>query len=1208
MQPSSRFLALPIHGLAVALALSLIFTLVRVASAVPLDAPVSPENLLAPGPELETTELLLENWTVVSRTTLGDGRHEMIASPRVRNTANAQFATARFSLTEAPAGIEIVDGVVDSTVNVPPVVIHQNAVDVVLQDSITLRAPAGTFDPEATFLAGLYGPGFTWSAVASEKLVPGSGVFVVEDITAGLSNGAPFDDRAPLSGEGLPDPNGYVAEIDEDLGGGLYRFLVKDLSTPLAPGEPGYTEVVTSWEQDLLKNGDGTSFITPFSEYLPTTPDVHGTPYHAALVLIGDPAKRALLPANQQAELPPLDLLPRKFQMLQPGPYYNGSNTRYAFYIQLDLADTEAPSVPVQALAQSGTYIGAFGTNDTIAGPADTMGGGQDDPLAPNHLSDGRVEPQYWPSSGLEIVHGLRMDGQVSLAKVTGRALCRIRRSQRWLDPLVPPYFYQLEASAALDHTVALTATADREISLSGKTRPLIPDFTIPLGTMPVGPLALIFSIESGVDLGANGSLSAAATFNWAQSTSTLCTGGVIGGVDEVTGEKIENPGSYLTSDHTQLPASRTEPFLDVDTQADLDGFVRARVGLNLSVNGLMAIAIDANADARASLHVNPTATPWWNLSTGVDTSISLTGSVIGFDVAAVSSNPPASSAPHLAAASPPDPLGRANGADTHWAKTLTYANLPIADDAVDVVPLPDKGLVMLTTLPGISLLLVELDAFGEEVRRRTLGGVLHTVGHPKRVRLLPDGGLLVFASPVLIRLDAAWNVVWKKNLAAPAGNTLRFYDMDVAPGAGADFAAYFAAVTDTIVGTVPTSAVVLKIDASGASVWAKAYVTQGDEGFYTVRVTSDGGCVAGGKTDAKWNDPREFSFEPPVGGTNPFPDEQDNGYLVRIAPDGSVLWAWSAAALSFNALAVQPDGRIGAASSSSGHGFYDPWRGPGIHVFNSDGSRGGATTISAAGMPQVLAEGNLDDYVRCLTTGTDGGWVLACKTGPSNQAPAASFVAGLTPSLNPRWLIGYDWDDSPREIPERIINRGDSYFFAGLLDDGRVNGADAIDGIMLSCLPDSGLLTLLPSNRLTHGFFSPLTDGFGGMGVANLQVVGGPRAITPAATDVALIVNDYAPGISNPATAISFTPLTDIVPAGPAPQLTIASGPDPGALTLSWPAGSGGYSLFESVDLEDWAPSPLVPEFIGGGFRVEPLVGPEPKMFWRIERTAPAQ
>jgi len=32
-----------------------------------------------------------------------------------------------------------------------------------------------------------------------------------------------------------------------------------------------------------------------------------------------------------------------------------------------------------------------------------------------------------------------------------------------------------------------------------------------------------------------------------------------------------------------------------------------------------------------------------------------------------------------------------------------------------------------------------------------------------------------------------------------------------------------------------------------------------------------------------------------------------------------------------------------------------------------------------------------------------------------------------LSPALYPTWLLGYDWLGSTREVPDRIINRGDS-------------------------------------------------------------------------------------------------------------------------------------------------------------------------------------
>lgn len=1183
--------------------------------AVELDAPVSSTNVLAPGPVEATTEIRLTDWETMSLTTLGDGRHELVARARAGSTVNAHFVSAKFTLTAAPAGIEIVDGLIDSAANVAAnfgaPLLRQPPFTVLLLDTITLRAPAGTFTPEAAFFAALGGAGFTWSKEAAEQPVLASGVFVVEDLVAGLDYGAPF-----LGRRALDDDNHRPPVIHANLGGGVYRFVFPqaDLRTQWPEGTTAYDIAVGSWS-DKLKNSDTTSFFSPFTSAVPTDPIVTVAPTHTALILISDPVKRAALSPEAQALLPPPSDLPRQFvvtgyypQLLPTG------ETICAFNIILNMADPPPLNLPVYAIFQSATLVGAFGTSENESGPADTLGSAQGDPLSPDG-ENGLVAPQYWPQRGIEIADGLRMDGQASLEKIKARVRLRIRFTP-WPDfslPPAPPLNVSLEVAGELTAAASLTVTAEHEIDIGRKTIQVVPPVTLPVAFLPLGPVAIGLSITTRVEGGAEGNISLAGSFGWSQTTKTSFSAVVTGGRDLTTGEAIPITTSF-TGSRSQAPDSQSGPFLDTETTADLRGFISASVGLNVSVIPLASAEVAAGVELFADLHVDPKETPWWGLSTGVDPFISLTGRILGFVIAQVRSQSddlPEVSAPHLAATSPPDPLGRPAGGDIRWAKALTYANLPIAADAIDVVPLPNKGLVMLSTLPSISLLLVELDAYGAEVRRRVLGSILHTTGHPKRVRLLPDGGLLVFASPVVIRLDAAWNVVWKKSLAATAGNTVRFYDMDVAPGAGTDFAAYFAATTALVAGTDPTSAVVLKMDADGAAVWTKAFTAQGEESFYAIRATPDGGCVAGGKTDAAWSDPREDEFRDlyPTQ-TNPFPDETDNGYLVRIAPDGSVLWAWAAAAISFDSLAVQPDGRVGAAGSRFGHGFYEQWKGPSVHLFNPDGSRGGATSFTAIGMPGVHPDGNLDDYAGSITTGTDGGWVLSCKTGPADQTPAASFIVALTPGLYPKWLIGYDWLGSPREVPDRIINRGDSYFFLSLLDDGRLNGAAAVDAILLSCLPDTGLCSLLPSNRLTHGFFGPGTDSFGGRGVIDLEMGGAPRAITPSSGSSSQIaINNYAPNITNPASTTTFTPLTDLIPAGPAPQPCAEAGAA-GAFEITWPAaGAAGYSLFESTDLTEWNLSGIVPQLEAGEYKAPvSTAGPGMRKYWRLERTAPAQ
>ena len=59
----------------------------------------------------------------------------------------------------------------------------------------------------------------------------------------------------------------------------------------------------------------------------------------------------------------------------------------------------------------------------------------------------------------------------------------------------------------------------------------------------------------------------------------------------------------------------------------------------------------------------------------------------------------------------------------------------------------------------------------------------------------------------------------------------------------------------------------------------------------------------------------------------------------------------------------------------------------------------------------------------------------------------------------------------------------------------------------------------------------------------------------------------------------------------------------------LSWPtAGESGYSIFESPDLQAWEPSSLIPTISDGHYIAEPVIGPDPRKFWRIEPTGSTQ
>lgn len=130
------------------------------------------------------------------------------------------------------------------------------------------------------------------------------------------------------------------------------------------------------------------------------------------MVLISDPVKRAALPPEVQAKLPPPGDLPRQLRVSGYYPHLLPDGDHIcAFNITLNMADPPPLNLPVHALFQSATLVGAFGTSENENGPADTLGGAQGDPNSPNG-ENSLVSPQYWPQQGIEITDGLRINGK----------------------------------------------------------------------------------------------------------------------------------------------------------------------------------------------------------------------------------------------------------------------------------------------------------------------------------------------------------------------------------------------------------------------------------------------------------------------------------------------------------------------------------------------------------------------------------------------------------------------------------------------------------------------------------------------------------------------------------------------------------------------------------------------------------------------------
>ena len=1096
---------------------------------------VSSQNILDPSPFLPSDELVLTDWRVISRVSIGGGIDEIVVAPTVLNSNLGQFTGVVIELTRVPAGVEIVDEMLEigDPGSREPVLTPEASLEV--SDGITLRGTADSFAPEPNFLASLSTESFGWTVTARELPVLADGVIVVEHL----------------------QPSGEPPE------GEAWEFLIPNA---------GFTANVTDQGTSALRDAAITMAETYLSNLVT---DSNGEPV-LDNIFISDPALR---PPSNQGIYPPEEWFPNDAII---GGWYGreellpGDRISYQIYFKVtfNLLDLGPLFVDPNAFAKTGTFVGAFGTPEPPFGPPDTLGDTQGDPLSLGTGDVGLTEPQYWSVRNKELTKGVFFSGQMGMSGLSARTLLRLREGQN-------PY---IEMDVKTSYGASFRVRAEREFNIDEETFLLSPEEPIPLAEFPIGPIECRLTLAPSLFMGAGGELSGSAIAGWSENMTSILS--VV----------IENGKSTVDLTHQRTPHHRTGPFLKAETHGQFDAFARARLSLDLTFNNLAGLSAIGSADAVARLTVDSQQDPWWMLESGSRSDVCFNANIIGIILAEKCIDLGELLEPHIQALAGPDPRGRPNAADQHWAKAVTYPSYNVFHDA-DIVPLSDGGLLMGVQYDINTILLLGLDAGGNEVWRKSLGNVIPTFS---ALRALPDGGALVQAEELLIRLDLDHEVSWAKTITPPSLATLLSVEgIEVAPDEF-DFCIYFGG--EIRGGDYPTpQAYVGKLDSNGEVVWVNTYALEGAEFFQDLAVMPDGGVVAAGKTDAPWEDTRDPSI------SEAFPDDRFNSYLARINSDGTARWAKAAVPDTFNTLVVNPSGRIGAVSQN--HGLTDPWRGPGLHVFAADGEFLWASSYAIDNAEEDIELGDtLGDGVVSVTTAPGEGFLIASRTGVFPESTSASHLMALDGNGNPRWAILFDWQDSPSELPVRVIDRGDSSLLLSALDDARVNGGDPIDTLFLTCVPDSGLLELLSANRLDHhNFYKPSVDNFTGKGVLNQLVSGLPKSYTPGVVGIAgVVMEPYSFNITSPNVDPMFISMSDSAPSEAAPIVETSEGPNPDSITVLWPAEPTGYSVFESTDLEDWLLSPQPPIRVGTNLVIEPLIADSPKKFFRLEQTSP--
>jgi hypothetical protein len=249
---------------------------------------------------------------------------------------------------------------------------------------------------------------------------------------------------------------------------------------------------------------------------------------------------------------------------------------------------------------------------------------------------------------------------------------------------------------------------------------------------------------------------------------------------------------------------------------------------------------------------------------------------------------------------------------------------------------------------------LVKTDAWGESLWARTYGGTGDNEGYS--VQQTTDGGYIIAGATnsfgagdydvYLIKTDGLGDTLWTRTYGGTGDD--EGYCVEQTTDGG-----YIVAGATTSFGAVVEDVYLIKTNASGDTIWTRAFGGRSDDKGYSVQQTTDGGYIIAGYTNslgARWYDVNliktngagDTLWSSAYGG-----DGTDEGYSVRQTSDGGYI--------------------IAGETNSFGAGGYD------AYLIRTNAS-GATLWIRTYG-------GDSTDYANSVQQTSDGGYIIAGST-----------------------------------------------------------------------------------------------------------------------------------------------------------------------------------------------------------------------------------
>ena len=621
-------------------------------------------------------------------------------------------------------------------------------------------------------------------------------------------------------------------------------------------------------------------------------------------------------------------------------------------------------------------------------------------------------------------------------------------------------------ASTAVEAGVTATLHLEAEQSaIIPATEQTLMALTTPVYAASIGGFPITIGLTLDLLLGVEGELTAGTKINAHQQATAGLEMGCRDGCNDLSGDYF----AELIAEVAPLDIS--PPRLTDDSQAH--GRVWAAAEAGLVVNGLAGTFV--RAAPYGELLVSPVENPWWMLAGGLEASGGFELSLLGIEIARWDAPLFDERLEGKSGQRPESELMPTSGDEVRWAVALHDGAGSGGHTRQQVTALADGGVLIVgeNTTAGY---MIKLDGRGDPIWEKDLGGS----PRPRKSIELPGGNLMIagdsesdvwiarhdadgnrldsvsyafddgcdvqdffgflddqgqpayllvgrstlgFISqrdPCLVRLDTAGNVVWAKRyptLQQPDGAEWPYAAVETSDG---DFA--LVGRTDADVGgdlgKDESNAMVMKVDASGTPLWARAVGSKWGLRFEALTEAADGTLILAGGIG--------------IGVIN---DGYPSLAVAKIGPDGSDLE---------HALIAQDFEWEDAIDSRSGVNA-PPWT----------PTDGGDTPYD---MAHAIVPGG-------------GGFIVVGTTGLGDDRAVWAFE--LTEELGVQWMTTFD--GPLNEEFWSIADAGDGWLIAGDSRSFVPLGTGGTSAVLAMKLPYDGLLDFDPAAASVSRFIQPL-------------------------------------------------------------------------------------------------------------------------------------